>query len=167
MFPPPLGHGEVGDCALTLYRITDEPTPQRSSGPPPLPPAVRLTVSSRTLALDTVHPQSGALAVMVNSPVPAPPPVNVNSVGDTSNVHPEPPVPAWPTVIVCPAIVAVPVRRVASGFGATTRTTLTFPVPVGPVESESMSTVIQSPSRNGAAALAQRHAPTRPRSRAS
>jgi len=58
------------------------------------------------------------------------------------NVHPEPPVPAWSTVIVCRATVAVPVRLAASGFGATTTITLPGPFPVGPVASASGSTVI-------------------------
>jgi hypothetical protein len=99
-------------------------------------------VSSRTLLLAAVHPQFGALAVIVNCPVAALPPVNVNSPGETWNVHPEAPVPAWSTVIVCVATVTVPVRRTAPWFGATVRMTVPLPFPVCPVESGFGPTVI-------------------------
>jgi hypothetical protein len=76
------------------------------------------------------QPQFAALAVIVNEPVPAAPPLNVWLGGAIWNVQFVVLPPAWLIVTVCPAIVAVPVLDVAFGFAATVTRTRPFPCPV-------------------------------------
>jgi hypothetical protein len=101
--------------------------PNRSSAAPPLPPDVRFTVSSRLLLRAARQPQFAALAVIVNVPVPAVPPLNVSLGGAIWNVQPHVLDPAWLIVTVFPAIVAVPVRADAPGLAATVARTRPFP----------------------------------------
>jgi hypothetical protein len=73
------------------------------------------------------QPQFAALAVIVNVPVPAAPPLKVWLEGAIWNEQPDVLDAAWLIVTVCPAMVAVPVLAAAPGFGATVTRTRPFP----------------------------------------
>ena len=82
---------------------------------------------SQGTLVDVVHGQPAG-AVTATDPVVAAD-VRATEVGLVDTLHA---MPAWLTVKVALAIVIVPVRGVASGFGATLYETFPMPVPLAP-----------------------------------